>query len=162
MAYSMPIPMLGADQRADFAAGRRLFRVVWREKAFSEETAGMVGLGPLFNQRSCAGCHVRNGRGRPPDGSASGPANGMIWRVLYPDVDAASPAHAFGSQIQDQAVPGADREDRITVSYRERPGQFADGAAYSLRVPTYVVSDSARPDLTLLSPRMPPPCSAAD
>ncbi len=158
MAYSAPVPVLGADQRTDFAAGRRLFRVVWRERAFSEDTAGTAGLGPLFNHRSCAGCHVRNGRGRPPDADLSGPANGMIWRVLYPEDGKALTDRPFGAQVQDQAVPGTGYEARIALSYREMPGQFADGAAYSLRAPSYRLNlhPEAKGHAPGLSPRIPP------
>ena len=67
-AFSMPADALTAADRAAFAAGRRLFRVAWRPQAFSAATADMVGLVPLFNRRSCAGCHVRNGRGAPGAG----------------------------------------------------------------------------------------------
>lgn len=156
MAYSRPVLDLPESSRADFAAGRRLFRVVWRQKAFSDETATMVGLGPLFNQRSCAGCHVRNGRGRPPKPGSTGPANGMILRIVQPDAEPAESAHAFGAQVHDQAVPGVEHEARIAVSYRERPGQFADGTPYSLREPTYtLIGDVEARDL-ILSPRIPP------
>lgn len=44
-----PLPGLSADERRRFRAGRDVF-----ERTFTPET----GLGPLFNARSCAECHL--------------------------------------------------------------------------------------------------------
>jgi CxxC motif-containing protein (DUF1111 family) len=156
MAFSLPAPALDAESRDAFAAGRRLFRVSWRPRAFSEATADQVGLGPMFNRRSCAGCHVKNGRGQPAAAGDTGPARGMILRLSAQTAGAPEPHHVLGAQLQDQAVPGVAREGRIEVTYRERPGQFADGSGFSLRIPTYAISGSTTDHPIWLSPRVPP------
>lgn len=71
----------------------------------------------------------------------------MIFRL--------SPDPRFGVQLQDQAIQGVNREGRIDLTYRERPGQFDDRAAYSLREPTYAIAGAASHVLQL-SPRVPP------
>ena len=38
------------------------------------------GLGPTFNRNSCSGCHVRDGRGRPPE-TAGAPMESMLVRL---------------------------------------------------------------------------------
>ncbi len=155
-AFSMPAPALRPADRDAFAAGRRLFRVSWRPQAFSDATADMVGLGPLFNRRSCAGCHVRNGRGQPPEAGAAAPARGMILRLGAQTAGPPMPDPELGAQLQDQAVPGVDREGRIDLRYHERPGQFGDRTAFSLRAPTYAISGSTLDHTIWLSPRVPP------
>ncbi len=147
MAYSMPAPELDAGAGAAFLAGRALFRRQWRPEAVGGE-ARDVGLGPLFNRRSCAGCHVRDGRGAPPAAGARGPARGMV---------AVFGAHPrFGRQLQDQAVVGARPEGRLVLAYDARAGRFADGAGFRLRAPRYRIetADGAVPGT--FSPRVPP------
>lgn len=155
-AFMMPAPELAQADRKRFAGGRRLFRVSWRPRAFSAATADMVGLGPLFNRRSCAGCHVRNGRGQPPEPGTAGPARGMILRLSTQTAGAPMTDSRLGAQLQDQAVPGVVREGRIELRYHERAGQFDDGTAFSLRAPTYAISGSEEYPPLWLSPRVPP------
>jgi CxxC motif-containing protein (DUF1111 family) len=143
-AFSAPLPALDGDGLRRFNAGRRLFRTVWRPHGIAEDR-GDVGLGPLFNRNACSGCHVRDGRGRPPEGD--GPARGMLARL--------SPADAgFGAQLQDQALVGVADEGRLLIRYLAREGRFDDGGAYRLRVPEYRISGPA--EGLALSARVPP------
>ncbi len=155
-AFSMPVTGLAGATREEFSAGRRLFRIVWRPESFSDATADMVGLGPLFNRHSCAGCHVRNGRGRPPVVGDTGPARGMILRLSAQNGGAAMIDPWLGAQLQDQAIPGLGREGRIALRYRERTGQFADGEPYGLRTPAYAINGAPRDHVLHVSPRVPP------
>ena len=63
-AFEQPVPGLNEDEVRRFAFGNRLFETRWTIAPGSVAT--LDGLGPLYNRRSCAGCHVRDGRGRPP------------------------------------------------------------------------------------------------
>lgn len=145
-AYSMPAPELAAADSAAFRAGRALFRRQWRPEAVGGDDSA-TGLGPLFNRRSCSGCHVRDGRGRPPPPGASGPARGMT---------AVLGAHPrFGRQLQDQAIPGARPEGRLELRYAPRPGAFADGTPFVLRAPRLRI-DGPGWDGAPFSPRVPP------
>ena len=54
--YSTPFSMISSDLNAAFKRGEKAF-----EKVFLVED----GLGPIFNNESCVGCHPGNGRGSP-------------------------------------------------------------------------------------------------
>ncbi|RKH66078.1 di-heme oxidoreductase family protein [Corallococcus llansteffanensis] len=122
------------------------------------------GLGPAFNNNSCNGCHLRNGRGMPVMGG--GPQRTqLLVRVSLPEgtpdhPHGAVPVPGFGFQIQDQAVYGASPEARVTLSWEERPNAYADGTAYSLRSPRVAIvlpdGSSPPPDMRT-SLRLPPP-----
>jgi CxxC motif-containing protein (DUF1111 family) len=83
-AFALPAPSLSARELRDFNFGNRLFNTNWVAAPASVEA--FDGLGPTFNRVSCSGCHVRDGRGRPPIEGREGIA-----------VDAAAPERA-GSQ----------------------------------------------------------------
>ncbi|NBD10643.1 MULTISPECIES: di-heme oxidoredictase family protein [Corallococcus] len=122
------------------------------------------GLGPAYNNTSCNGCHLRNGRGMPVMGG--GPQRTqLLVRVSLPDgtpdhPNGAVPVPGLGLQIQDQAVYGASPEASVTLAWEEREGTYADGTAYGLRSPriTIVMPDgSAPPSNMRTSLRLPPP-----
>ncbi|HEX9648554.1 MAG TPA: di-heme oxidoredictase family protein [Alphaproteobacteria bacterium] len=125
-AFSAPMPVLDGERLRSFDAGRRLFRTVWRPAAVSADSSA-VGLGPLFNRNACSGCHVRDGRGRPPEHDGA-PARGLVARLAPAGAD-------YGVQLQDQAVVGVAYEGRLALRYDEVEGRFADGGTFSLRAP---------------------------
>ena len=106
------------------------------------------GLGPLFNNASCVGCHIRNGRGLPEKGqllvrvsdtkewdldSTVAPLQyqleGNVKQSNTPSVP------GLGTQIQDQAIYGHQPEAAVTINWREQTGQYGDGTTYQLRSP---------------------------
>ncbi|MBT5494646.1 MAG: hypothetical protein HOK54_02775, partial [Alphaproteobacteria bacterium] len=95
-AFSQPLANLSDHDRATVHLGNSLFRKSWRPAP--SETMASDGLGPLYNARSCADCHFRDGRGRPPNGPDER-ALSLILRLAKPDP-------VYGGQIQNQAVPG--------------------------------------------------------
>ena len=149
------------QDRARFLAGNRVFNANWvpAPKSYNEFRDG---LGPLFDARSCAVCHLNNGRGRPPS-SEGGRPDTMVMRIsLRSSATEAEPVPhpRYGGQFNYRAVPGARPEGRVTVSYEELTGRFADGESYSIRMPHYAFSDLAFGPLgedTLVSPRVAPP-----
>ncbi|MEO7677740.1 MAG: di-heme oxidoredictase family protein, partial [Verrucomicrobiota bacterium] len=71
----------------------------------------------------------------------------------------ALPDPIYGGQIQGQAVPGVPPEADVFVKYEEVVGQFGDGKKFSLRRPTYSLSNFGYGPLAqdaLLSPRVSP------
>lgn len=128
-ALQLPGPSVqGGDRRQLFLDGFPVFhRAVSRRE----------GLGPRFINRSCAGCHVENGRG--PIGfnrSALGEST-MVVKValkrtgadgLQPDVP------GLGPQLLDQDTSGKKRHD-LSLRWRTIRGQYPDGTAYKLRRP---------------------------
>jgi CxxC motif-containing protein (DUF1111 family) len=113
----------------------------------------------MYNSRSCAGCHFKDGRGRPPAFEGEAPT-GFLIRLSIPGEDlhhAPLPEPAYGDQLQDQAIMGVPAEGNIRIEYREIEGEFADGTSYSLRRPTYTLTDLAYGDMhpeVMMSPRV--------
>src|SRR6185295_15645176 len=64
-AFSLPARNLREEHRASFFVGNSFFNQNW--VAAPASVAARDGLGPLFNARSCSGCHFKDGRGRPPE-----------------------------------------------------------------------------------------------
>ena len=94
----------------DAAVGKALFDRNWIPAPSS--TNGTDGLGPLFNARSCAGCHGRGGGARIID-EADGTRDirGAAFRLGTAD-GATDPY--YGLQLQTNAVPGLKPEARAT------------------------------------------------
>ncbi|MGQ0529834.1 MAG: di-heme oxidoreductase family protein [Panacagrimonas sp.] len=155
-AFALPAPNLDAKQLRDFAFGNRLFNTNWVQAGSSTES--FDGLGPLFSRVSCSGCHVRDGRGRPPEPGEA--MDSMLLRVSIPGRDAhgGPRAHpAYGDQIQDRAIAGVAPEARVRIEWQEQVGRYADGEAFSLRRPLIRVDQAAYGALgteVLSSPRV--------
>ncbi|MDF1609078.1 di-heme oxidoredictase family protein [Hoeflea sp. YIM 152468] len=151
-----------------FKLGNALFRKLWVSSPAS--TLASDGLGPLFNARACQSCHIKDGRGHPPEGAAD--ATSMFLRLARPArtkeerqaledfLVATLPDPVYGGQLQDLAVPGLKAEGRMVIAYQEQPVELGDGSVVSLRKPAYSVADLGFGPLdpeTTLSPRMTPP-----
>jgi CxxC motif-containing protein (DUF1111 family) len=123
-AYEQPAPNLSAASFMRHVDGDAVF-----EQVFVTAPADrFAGLGPAFNESSCAGCHVHNGRGR----------NSGLVRVSLAGMDSTGGPLAvpgLGKQVQDRAVFGRQPEALVSVHYEETAGAFDDGTPYSLRRP---------------------------
>lgn len=157
-AFSLPARNLREDHRPSFFVGNSFFNLNWVVAPAS--VAGRDGLGPLFNARSCSGCHFKDGRGRPPEPGE--PLDTMLLRISVPGTEAHGaprPDPVYGDQIQTQSIPGVAREADVFVAYEEQPGTFTDGEAFTLRAPSYRVASPGygplSPDLRV-SPRVSP------
>lgn len=158
-AFALPAPGLSAKELRDFNFGNRLFNTNW--VAAPASVAAFDGLGPTFNRVSCSGCHVRDGRGRPPiDGEKE--LLSMLLRLSVPGRDThggPKPHPAYGDQLNDRALPGVPAEARVEIRYREIAGRFNDGTPYSLRAPEYRLHDPAFGEFgddLMISPRTAP------
>ncbi len=155
-AYSLPAPNLSGASLSKHIVGDLAF-----EATFVTRPAMVnAGLGPVYNNTSCIGCHPRDGRGRPPVGDEG--MSSMLFRISVPGVGPNGgplPAPGFGGQLQDRAVVGTDAEGRVAITYQDVTGTFADGSSYSLRKPTYQIVWSYKPVPAgmMLSPRVAPP-----
>jgi CxxC motif-containing protein (DUF1111 family) len=131
------------------------------------------GLGPFFNNTSCGGCHLRDGRGLPEKGQ-------LLVRVSDPNtngskspVDSAQfhaenphttentpPVSGLGNQIQDGAIFGQMPEANVEIQWQETEGKYGDGTPYKLRSPVAKISlPDGKPiaQSILTSLRIPPP-----
>jgi CxxC motif-containing protein (DUF1111 family) len=107
-AIAQGVPAAAGDLGA--AIGGRLFDRAWVPAPSS--TKANDGLGPLYNARSCSGCH--EGGGRADAGAHRLPA-GLVVRLG----DAQGrPDPVYGFQIQTQAVPGVAPEAIVGRSSR--------------------------------------------
>lgn len=158
-AFSLPVEWLNEEHRRAFFVGNSLFNQNWVSAPSS--VSARDGLGPLFNARSCSGCHFKDGRGQPP--AAGEEMVSMLLRVSA--ANARGPLGApvsdrlFGEQLQNQALPGLKAEARVTVSYEELPGAYADGERYVLKKPRYHVTGTGFgkiPENLQISPRVAP------
>jgi CxxC motif-containing protein (DUF1111 family) len=166
-AFSQPSANIGYSGELDFKVGNGLFRKFWVSAPSS--TMASDGLGPLYNARSCQDCHLKDGRGHPPEGPEDS-AVSMFLRVSIPgsaedaaagieDYLATLPDPTYGGQIQDLSLPGHAPEGRMEIAYEEIPVTLADGTVVSLRRPTYSLADLAYGPLhpeAMLSPRVAP------
>ncbi|MEN0000878.1 MAG: di-heme oxidoredictase family protein [Pseudomonadota bacterium] len=166
-AFSHHTQNITFDEQSDFKLGNALFRKLWVSSPSSTQASD--GLGPLFNARACQSCHLKDGRGHPPEGDTD--ATSMFLRLArsastadeiralaeYTVVNFPDPT--YGGQLQDLAVPGLAAEGHMVINYEEVPFELADGTVVNLRKPTYAVSDLGfgpmHPDTTL-SPRIAP------
>lgn len=166
-AYSHFSPNLKFAEEEQFKLGNALFRKLWVSSPSSTQASD--GLGPLFNARACQSCHLKDGRGHPPEGQldrtsmflrlAKAPSNDAEIQALADFTKLTINDPTYGGQLQDLAVPGLSAEGRMEITYQEIPVTFGDGMTASLRKPTYSVSNlsygALHPDTTL-SPRVTP------
>lgn len=149
-AFSLPSAALSFEARADFFVGNGVFDRPWVVAPSS--TVSSDGLGPLFDARSCQGCHVKDGRGRPP-GASQPPHVSTVFALA----DAAgAPDPVLGRQLSDQAIPGGEAEGRVQTTWVEVPFRYPDGAAASLRRPVHE-ADAPLAQGVAVAARMAPP-----
>jgi CxxC motif-containing protein (DUF1111 family) len=129
-AFTNPLPLLTASELEQFEEGDELFEEVWR---------GREGLGPVFNATSCEGCHIEDGRGRPPAFTGE-TGTGLLIRLALNQQNAngsALPDPIYGGQFQDDSIRRTDAEGTIDLSYQPIVGTYPDGTSYTLYQPTY-------------------------
>ena len=166
LAFSQPTAGLSAERRLEFAVGNSFFRNPWVPAPSS--TDARDGLGPLFNTNACINCHVRDGRGHPPE-PGSPTAVSMLVRLSIPATAAqqdilqrqgviAEPT--YGGQLQDGAIAGLEPEGRIRLEYQPVEFRFSDGHVVQLQRPQLQIDQLAygplHPD-TRFSVRVAPP-----
>ena len=169
-AFSHASANMPFERELDFKVGNGFFKRLWVTAPASTKAAD--GLGPLYNARACQRCHLKDGRGHPPEANwPEDNAVSMFLRLSIPpqneqDRQALASGRVsviaeptYGTQLQDFAIPGHAAEGRMHIEYREIPITLEDGTEYSLRSPRYSVTDLGYGPLhaqTLLSPRVAP------
>ncbi|MES0023779.1 MULTISPECIES: di-heme oxidoredictase family protein [unclassified Mesorhizobium] len=167
-AFSQPSENITFEEQGNFKLGNALFRKNWVSSPSSTQASD--GLGPLFNERACQNCHLKDGRGRPP--AADSRTTSMFLRLAR-DASTAEekteiaahkvlnfPDPVYGAQLQELAVPGLKGEGRMCIDYREEKVTLGDGSVVWLRKPSYSVDGLGYGPLdprTTLSPRLTPP-----
>ncbi len=165
-AFSFPLANLDDPGRTRFVIGNSFFRRNWVEAPAS--TTARDGLGPHFIARSCAGCHVLDGRGEPPEwkrtlGPEPEPTVALLMRLSVAGAAdprlGVRPDPVYGDQLNNAAIQGVRPEGRVEIREQVLQGRFADGTRYTLRKPLYTLADLAYGPLApgaMLSPRIAP------
>ncbi|EMN48059.1 PF06537 domain protein [Leptospira interrogans str. L1207] len=156
-AFDLAASNLREGGNIEFQGGNSFFNRTWVQGGNSASD----GLGPVFNSTACNGCHVKDGRGTPPpDGSSV--FSTMLIRVSKDGKDPTTGGPVgldnYGLQINNRGIPGVQAEATTTVNFAEEPGSFPDGETYSLRRPTFTISNwnFGAPALVHQSPRTSP------
>ena len=168
-AFSQPSANISFEARAEFAIGNALFRRLWVSAPSSTRSAD--GLGPLYNARACQRCHLKDGRGHPPENAQDSTVSMLLRLSVPPRTDAEHarlasgreaviPEPTYGTQLQDVAAPGHAAEGRIRITRVPREVALAGGATATLEAPRYAIVDPGYGPLDpriMTSPRVAPP-----
>ena len=149
------IPGLSAHDTRIHELGDKIF-----EQPFVAAPAPRFGgLGPIYNNSSCANCHHNDGFGLPTFG---GVGSSLLMRISIPGEDehggpAAAPG--FGGQLQNVGLYGVQPEVHVDLTYTEQAFSFPDGDEAFLRHPTYTLTNPyiPLPANYMTSPRLGPP-----
>ena len=166
-AFSLPAANMPMAERLNFSVGNSFFRNPWVTAPAS--TTARDGLGPLFNTNGCQNCHIRDGRGHPPEFDGDN-AVSMLVRLSVPaesEEDKATlkrlgviPEPRYGDQLQDFAIPGTKPEGKVAIHYDTLNRRLADGTEVELRQPTVEITElnyGPLADDVRLSARIAPP-----
>ena len=132
-SFAAPIPALSLKKMRQFTGGRHLFRRSWTPAPSSVKS--LDGLGPVFNRVSCSGCHVKDGRGRPPkEGSKF---RSMVIKLSINKNNKILPDPNYGYQLNDKAILGVPYEGKATITYSKRTVFYKDKSKTELSFPHY-------------------------
>ncbi|MEP9349892.1 di-heme oxidoredictase family protein [Xanthobacter sp. KR7-225] len=139
----------GALDQLDIKIGKALFKRPWVPAPAS--TRGDDGLGPLFDARSCASCHPKDGRAAARfDAEGHLEGRGVVLMIGAPD-GAGDPV--YGRRLQIDAAPGiraegvlGARDEFLPDGRRARHPQASD-LGYGPLAPPSGVSLRVAPDL---------------
>ena len=132
-SFAAPIPSLDLSKMRLFTGGRHLFRRSWTPAPSSVKS--LDGLGPVFNRVSCSGCHVKDGRGKPPkEGSKF---RSMVIKLSRTEKGEVYPDPNYGYQLNDKSILGVPYEGKATINYSLIDQKFDDGTSIKLSAPKY-------------------------
>ncbi len=156
------------ERELDFKLGNALFRRIWVSSPSSTQASD--GLGPLFNSSACQRCHIKDGRGHPPENNKDNRIS-MLMRLSIPATTAQQKqllasgkvnsidSAIYGGQLQDHSVAGISSEGKFSVTYTEQAVVLADDEMVYLRKPHYTLNNLhyGEAEKTIrLSPRIAP------
>ena len=166
-AFSQGSGNLPYERLFSFRIGDGVFRKLWVSSPSS--TTSSDGLGPLYNARGCQSCHLRDGRGRPPEAGEA--ASSLLMRLSVPPTVPrpaeptestlpATPDPTYGLQLQTFGIQGHAAEGHVAVDWTEETVPLAGGEVAHLRRPAWRIENwgygPPAPGL-MTSPRVAPP-----
>ncbi len=161
-AFTHPIRGLSYEEEDIFILGKSFFRVPWVEAPSA--TTARDGLGPLFNANTCIHCHPRNSAGIAVDEKGK-PTRSLLLRLSHKNSDNKNllktvgfePDSTYGTQLSKHSNANIAKEAVYSVVYTDVNGTYPDGSHYSLRKPTYHVTDMGYGNFdkeTVVAPRI--------
>lgn len=140
LAFEHPASNLSSAEDARHTVGDANFGA----KFVSPPSVENPGLGPIFNNSSCDGCHTKNGRGQPVVGTGPLGSQGLV-RISTVDgaqefPGAARDVPGLGTQLQDHAIVGATAEGTVSLKWETVSGKYGDGTSYELRRPNVSIT----------------------
>ena len=142
-AYNQLIANASAVSAQLHASGAEMFFASFAEYGTSTHD----GLGPLFIQSSCGGCHPLNGRSHPPLTEIDYDS-GLLMRMSL----AGSGTHGepigvpgFGNQLQNRAIDGVTPEGHFLFNYQNYIVTYEDGTTITLHNPSHTLIDLYAP-----------------
>lgn len=169
-AFSQSSEGIDFAGEATFKVGNAIFRRFWISSPSSNNASD--GLGPLYNARGCQNCHLKDGRGRPPEANwPDETAVSLFLRLsIPPQTDEQAKALAsrrinavaepvYGGQLQNIAIQGHRPEGQLHITYTSQPVTLGDGTTITLRKPHYKIIElgygAMHPEV-MTSPRIAP------
>jgi CxxC motif-containing protein (DUF1111 family) len=152
-AFGQEVNGLSSQEKADFVVGNSFFKLNWVPAPAS--TADRDGLGPIFSSASCSGCHVKDGRGLPPELKVGESGSGLLIRA---SLASGLPHPIFGGQLQAKGIVGVTPDPEVSVSWINQNFTFPDGESVVMRKPSFQLDNSTyglTNDLSI-SPRLAP------
>lgn len=153
-AFGNQVEKASYEDLDKFENGNSFFRMNWVTAGAS--TTARDGLGPLMNANSCSACHLLDGRGKPTLDA------GLLLRLSVDGTSAhggPKPDSIYGGQLSISAIQNVLKEGDVSINYTDFSGTFPDGETYSLRKPTYTISNlnyGALELSSMFSPRVGP------
>lgn len=137
-AYSLALGNISRDTRRLFVVGNSFFNENWIIAPASAQSRD--GLGPLFHARSCSSCHVKDGRGSPPDEGET--MTGLLLRLSLPGQapnGGPLPDPTYGNQLATRDLlnvhtpDGPQGEATVPIKWLPVPRTLPDGETIELR-----------------------------
>ncbi len=159
--FQQPHNHVGMKNMQRFVEGRRwLHTNLWtgeHNEAGNDRNDAGIGLqGPLFNQSTCVGCHINNGRGIAPS-AINQRLDTMAVRVAAIDGNGQQvphPNYGLAVQMNGRSAPGASIDwgtgVRVT-GFDTRNVTLADGTVVELRKPRVAFDGPTPPVYSLRS-----------
>jgi CxxC motif-containing protein (DUF1111 family) len=101
-------------------------------------------IGPMYKNTTCFSCHFMDGKGYPEDMFGSDPnINTLTFcNLQVVNADGSLGDHpVFGPALQTKAIPPAQPQGKLNVTWESVPGTYNDGTAFTLRKPHYSFSN---------------------
>ncbi|MDR2037278.1 MAG: thiol oxidoreductase [Bacteroidales bacterium] len=155
-AYDTPAGWVTGDLLKRFHIGDRLYD---DNRTSDQNDPVKGGLGPLYVGYSCGSCHRNAGRTYSTIDSEGGSGKNFSSILIYITRKNGGFFRQYGRVLHDQAIYGAEAEGKLHVTYEETKHQFHDGEEYTLRKPSYYITewyaDSISPDDLIIDVRIP-------